>query len=88
MVEHRPVLPADIHDDFAEFVPDEVRQSFMVSQQELGQAAADLHFVLRWDPEPHLIDQVLEEKQTPPPNELILDMLMSQHFTEVEALGA
>lgn len=56
MVEHRPVLPANIHNDFAEFVPDEVRQSFMVSQKELGQAAADLHFVLRWDPKPHLID--------------------------------
>lgn len=31
MVEHWPVLPANIHNDFAEFVPDEVRQSFMVS---------------------------------------------------------
>lgn len=31
MVEHWPVLSADIHDDFAELVPDEVRQSFVVS---------------------------------------------------------
>lgn len=31
MVEHRPVLSANIHNDFAEFVPDEVRQSFVLS---------------------------------------------------------
>lgn len=74
MVEHGPVLAADVHDDFAELVPDEVRQSFVVSQQQLGQAAPDLHLVLGWDPQPHLIDQVLE-KQWASQNQLILDML-------------
>lgn len=64
MVEHGPVLAADVHDDFAELVPDEVRQSFVVSQQQLGQAAPDLHLVLGWDPQPHLIDQVLEKQGT------------------------
>lgn len=63
VVEHGPVLAADVHDDFAELVPDEVRQSFVVSQQQLGQAAPDLHLVLGWDPQPHLIDQVLEHCQ-------------------------
>lgn len=59
VVEHGPVLAADVHDDFAELVPDEVRQSFVVGQQQLGQAAPDLHLVLGWHPQPHLIDQVL-----------------------------
>lgn len=66
MVEHGPVLAADVHDDFAELVPDEVRQSFVVSQQQLGQAAPDLHLVLGWDPQPHLIDQVLQKQWTSP----------------------
>lgn len=46
MVEHGPVLPADIHNDFAQLVPDEIRQGFVVSQKELGEAATNLHFVL------------------------------------------
>lgn len=64
VVEHGPVLAADVHDDLAELVSDEVRQSFVVSQQQLGQAAPNLHLVLGWDPQPHLIDQVLERQWT------------------------
>lgn len=46
MVEHGPVLAADVNDDFAEFVTDEIRNRFVLGQQEFGQTAADLHFVL------------------------------------------
>lgn len=46
MVEHGPVLAADVNDDFAEFVTDEIRNRFMMGQQEFGQTAADLHLIL------------------------------------------
>lgn len=46
MVEHGPVLAADVNDDLAEFVTDEIRNRFVLGQQEFGQAAADFHLVL------------------------------------------
>lgn len=46
MVEHGPVLAADVNDDFAEFVTDEIRNCFVLGQEEFGQTAADLHLVL------------------------------------------
>jgi hypothetical protein len=36
----------------------------MVSQKKFGQAAAYFHLILRWDPKPHFIDQILENCQT------------------------
>lgn len=46
MVEHWPILATDVDDDFAEFVPDEIGYGFVLSKQEFGQTAADLHLVL------------------------------------------
>lgn len=46
MVEHGPVLAADVNDDFAEFITDEIGNRFVLGQQEFGQTAADLHLVL------------------------------------------
>lgn len=46
VVEHGPVLAADVNDDLAEFVPDEIRNRFVLGQQEFGQAATDFHLVL------------------------------------------
>lgn len=63
MVEHGPVLATNIHYDFTEFVAYEEGQSFVLGQQQLGQAATDLHFVLRGYSQPHLIDQVLKRQQ-------------------------
>lgn len=34
----------------------------MVSQQKFGQATTDFHLILRWDPKPHFIDQILKNK--------------------------
>jgi hypothetical protein len=36
----------------------------MVSQKKFGQAAAYFHLILRWDPKPHFIDQILKNKYT------------------------
>lgn len=46
MVEHWPVLAADVHNDFAEFVTDEIGHGFMLSKEEFGQTAANIHLVL------------------------------------------
>lgn len=46
MVEHGPVLAANVNNDFAEFITDEIRSRFVLSQQEFGQTAADFHLVL------------------------------------------
>lgn len=63
MVEHGPVLAANVNDDFAEFVTDEIRNRFVLGQQKFRQTAADLHLVLRGDADPHLVHKVLEGKE-------------------------
>jgi len=59
VVEHGPVLAADVHDDLAELVADEVGHGFVLGQQQLGQAVADLNLVLGSHAHPLLIHQVL-----------------------------
>ena len=46
VVEHWPVLAANIHNDFAEFVPDEIGHRFVLGKQEFGQTVPNLHLVL------------------------------------------
>lgn len=79
MVEHWPVLPANVHNDLTKFVPDEERQGFVVSQKKFGQAAADLHFILRWNPKPHLVDQVLKERKRHPGSHLLRSQCRANH---------
>lgn len=63
VVEHGPVLAADVNDDLAEFVTDEIGNRFVLGQQEFGQAAADFHLVLWGDADPHLVHEVLEAEE-------------------------
>lgn len=46
MVEHWPVLATNIDNDFAQFVSDEIGHRFLLSKEQFGQTAADLHLVL------------------------------------------
>lgn len=46
VVEHRPVLATNIHDDFAQFVSDEIGHRLLLSEEQFGQTAANLHLVL------------------------------------------
>lgn len=62
VVEHRPVLATNIHDDFAQFVSDEIGHRLLLSEEQFGQTAANLHLVLRSNADPHLVHQVLEER--------------------------
>lgn len=62
MVEHWPVLATNIHNDFAEFVPNKIGHSFVLSKQEFGQTATNLHLVMGSNTNPHLVHQVLKGK--------------------------
>lgn len=46
MVEHWPVLAANVHNNFTEFVTNEIGHRFVLSKEEFGQTAANLHLVL------------------------------------------
>lgn len=46
MVEHWPVLATNVHNDFAEFITDEIGHRFVVRKQEFRQTVANLHLVL------------------------------------------
>lgn len=72
MVEHRPVLATNIHNDFTEFVSDEIGHRFVLSKQEFWKTAADLHLVLWSHANPHLVHQVLKVKRNDQPLKLCL----------------
>lgn len=46
VVEHRPVLATNVHDDFAQLVSDEIGHRLLLSEKQFGQTAANLHLVL------------------------------------------
>lgn len=60
MVEHRPILATNVYNDFTKLVTDEIGHRFVLSKEELGKTAANLHLVLGSNSNPQLVYQVLK----------------------------
>lgn len=46
VVEHWPILATNVHDNFAQFVSDEIGHRLLLSEEQFGQTVANLHLVL------------------------------------------